>query len=90
VADRAGARARRACHGLGAHGIMTLNDFKSVVGDRRCGVRSLPVQLGERRAARTACAVMLAPQLVVVALLLAWAARSRPPRWARWWACSSS
>jgi chlorophyll synthase len=33
---------------------MTLNDFKSVVGDRRCGVRSLPVQLGApgRRARR--------------------------------------
>jgi chlorophyll synthase len=48
-------------YGLGAHGIMTLNDFKSVSGDRRMGVRSLPVLLGERRAALTACAVMLAP-----------------------------
>jgi chlorophyll synthase len=59
-------------YGLGAHGIMTLNDFKSVAGDRRCGVRSLPVQLGAPRAARTACAVMLLPQLVVVALLAWW------------------
>ena len=61
-------------YGLGAHGIMTLNDFKSVSGDRRMGVRSLPVLLGERRAALTACAVMLAPQLVVLALLGAWSA----------------
>ena len=61
-------------YGLGAHGIMTLNDFKSVAGDRRCGVRSLPVQLGEQRAAETACVVMLLPQVVVVALLVAWAA----------------
>jgi chlorophyll synthase len=61
-------------YGLGAHGIMTLNDFKSVVGDRRCGVRSLPVQLGAPRAARTACAVMLLPQLVVIALLVSWGA----------------
>lgn len=59
-------------YGLGAHGIMTLNDFKAVEGDRQMGVRSLPVQLGPRGAARVACAVMLAPQLVVIALLLAW------------------
>ena len=59
-------------YSLGAHGIMTLNDFKSVDGDRRMGVRSLPVQLGTRDAARVACAAMALPQLVVVALLLAW------------------
>ena len=59
-------------YGLGAHGIMTLNDFKAIEGDRRMGVRSLPVQLGVPGAARAACATMLAPQGVVVALLLAW------------------
>ena len=37
-------------YSIGAHGIMTLNDFKSVEGDRRMGVRSLPVQLGVQRA----------------------------------------
>ncbi|GJG86889.1 bacteriochlorophyll/chlorophyll a synthase [Gemmatimonadetes bacterium T265] len=62
-------------YSLGAHGIMTLNDFKSVEGDQRFGVRSLPVQLGVPRAAWTACAVMLAPQLGVVALLAGWHAR---------------
>jgi chlorophyll synthase len=61
-------------YGLGAHGIMTLNDFKSIEGDRRFGVRSLPVQLGAERAARLACVVMAIPQLVVVALLLGWGA----------------
>lgn len=55
-----------------AHGIMTLNDFKSVEGDRRMGVASLPVQLGVMRAARTACWVMVLPQLAVVALLILW------------------
>jgi chlorophyll synthase len=60
-------------YGLGAHGIMTLNDFKSVEGDRRMGIGSLPVRLGEARAARVACLVMAVPQVVVVALLLlAW------------------
>ena len=59
-------------YSLGAHGIMTLNDFKSVEGDRRMGVRSLPVQLGVRNAARVACAAMALPQVAVAELLLGW------------------
>ncbi len=59
-------------YGLGAHGIMTLNDFKAVEGDVRMGVRSLPVQLGVDRAAVVACWTMAVPQLVVIGLLLAW------------------
>ncbi len=59
-------------YSIAAHGIMTLNDFKSVAGDRQMGVASLPVQLGVERAARTACWVMVLPQLAVVALLLTW------------------
>jgi chlorophyll synthase len=57
---------------LGAHGIMTLNDFKSVAGDARMGVRSLPVQLGVVKAAWTACGFMLMSQWAVVALLFLW------------------
>jgi chlorophyll synthase len=49
---------------------MTLNDFKAVEGDRALGVRSLPVQLGEGRAARLACWVMALPQVLVVILLI--------------------
>ncbi len=59
-------------YSIGAHGIMTLNDFKSVEGDRVMGVRSLPVQLGAPTAARLALAIMVAPQLVVVGLWLFW------------------
>jgi len=59
-------------YSIGAHGIMTLNDFKSVEGDARMGVASLPVQLGVDAAARLACIVMATPQMVVVALLVAW------------------
>ena len=59
-------------YSIGAHGIMTLNDFKSVEGDVRTGVDSLPVLLGIRKAAAVACSVMAAPQVVVVALLAAW------------------
>lgn len=61
-----------ALYSLGAHGIMTLNDFKSVEGDRRMGIRSLPVMLGVAGAARLACLVMAAPQVVVVSLLYVW------------------
>ncbi|MEZ5788365.1 MAG: chlorophyll synthase ChlG [Xanthobacteraceae bacterium] len=61
-----------ALYSVGAHGIMTLNDFKSIAGDRRTGVGSLPVRLGVDRAAQVACAIMAAPQVVVIALLAAW------------------
>lgn len=56
----------------GAHGIMTLNDFKSLEGDRRMGVFSLPVLLGVDGAANTACIIMSMPQVAVIALLLSW------------------
>ncbi|MET0875591.1 MAG: chlorophyll synthase ChlG [Tardiphaga sp.] len=59
-------------YSIGAHGIMTLNDFKSVEGDRRMGINSLPVLLGPDHAARFACWVMALPQVVVVGLLLHW------------------
>jgi chlorophyll/bacteriochlorophyll a synthase len=61
-----------ALYSAGTHGIMTLNDFKAVEGDRQMGVRSLPVQLGVQNAARTACWTMLLPQLFVVLLLVLW------------------
>ena len=59
-------------YSIGAHGIMTLNDFKSVEGDLTMGIRSLPAQLGPTRAARVACLFMLLPQLIVILLLLRW------------------
>ncbi len=59
-------------YGIGAHGIMTLNDFKALEGDKQTGVNSLPVTLGPDRAARVACAVMALPQLVVIGLLITW------------------
>lgn len=61
-----------ALYAAGAHGIMVLNDFKAVKGDRISNVRSLPVILGERRAAVLACYTMAIPQLVVAFLLFRW------------------
>ncbi len=62
-----------ALYSLGAHGIMTLNDFKAIEGDQQFGIRSLPVRLGVSRAAWTACIAMIVPQLVVLGLLVSWA-----------------
>ena len=62
-------------YSIGAHGIMTLNDFKSVEGDIRTGVGSLPVRLGVANAARVACVMMAAPQLIVIAILFSWGNR---------------
>jgi chlorophyll/bacteriochlorophyll a synthase len=61
-------------YSLGAHGIMTLNDFKSIEGDKLHRVRSIPVQLGAERAAILACWVMALPQVIVIGLLLLWGA----------------
>jgi len=59
-------------YSVGAHGIMTLNDFKSIEGDTIMKLRSLPVQLGADRSARLACVVMAVPQIAVVVLLTQW------------------
>jgi chlorophyll/bacteriochlorophyll a synthase len=61
-----------ALYSIGAHGIMTLNDFKSIEGDLKTGIGSLPARLGVVNAARVACVVMAVPQAVVVALLVVW------------------
>jgi chlorophyll/bacteriochlorophyll a synthase len=52
-------------YSIGAHGIMTLNDFKAIEGDKKMGIRSLPVQLGADSAAKVACLIMLVPQVIV-------------------------
>ncbi|MFT6223088.1 MAG: chlorophyll synthase [Paracoccaceae bacterium] len=59
-------------YAIGAHGIMTLNDFKALEGDKQMGVNSLPVTLGPERAAKLACWIMAVPQLFVVFLLFYW------------------
>ena len=59
-------------YSFGAIGIMILNDFKAIEGDRQMGVRSIPVELGPESAAWLACVIMAAPQVVVAALLLSW------------------
>ena len=38
---------------------MTLNDFKSIEGDKQFGVNSLPVKLGEKLAAKVGTPCLL-------------------------------
>jgi chlorophyll synthase len=59
-------------YGLGAHGIMTINDFKSVAGDRQMGLRSIPAIYGESGAAKIAVLIINAAQLLATTLLLWW------------------
>jgi chlorophyll synthase len=59
-------------YSLGAHGIMTVNDFKSIDGDTRMGIRSIPVQYGKVTAARLVVITMGIAQIGVIALLYAW------------------
>ena len=57
-------------YSAGAHGIMTLNDFKSIEGDRTVGIFSLPAMLGPDRAANLAGVVMIVPQIAVLLMML--------------------
>ncbi len=59
-------------YAVGAFGIMTLNDFKAIEGDKQMGVNSLPVVLGAKSAAKLACVVMIIPQILVVWFLFNW------------------
>jgi len=59
-------------YSFGAIGIMILNDFKSIEGDRQMGLLSVPVDLGAENAAWLACIIMAAPQVIVTTLLISW------------------
>ena len=59
-------------YALGAHGIMTMNDFKAAKGDKLLGINSLPVILGRKPATLVACLIMLFPQLIVISLFYFW------------------
>jgi chlorophyll synthase len=56
-------------YSFGAHGIMTLNDFKAIEGDRLMNVKSLPVLMGEKGAAWMASLIMTLAQWSVGCLL---------------------
>lgn len=59
-------------YSFGAHGIMTINDFKSMDGDRAMGIKTIPVLVGPWWASWTAVLTMNAAQLFVIMTFMAW------------------
>ena len=59
-------------YSIGAHGIMSINDYKSIDGDRASGIRSIPVQYGPKRAAWLIVITMNLSQVGVIAAFLFW------------------
>ncbi|ABZ83860.1 bacteriochlorophyll synthetase bchg [Heliomicrobium modesticaldum Ice1] len=52
-------------YAIGSHGFMTMNDFKSVEGDKACGLRSMVVMYGVEGAVKIALNMLMASQLLV-------------------------
>lgn len=61
-----------ALYSLGAHGIMSINDYKSMEGDRKNGIRSIPVLHGEKGAAWLTVGAMDIAQLGVIIAFFMW------------------
>lgn len=59
-------------YSVGAHGIMTINDFKSMDGDRVSGINTIPVLHGATAAAWTAILTMNTAQLFVIMMFGVW------------------
>jgi len=59
-------------YSLGAHGIMSINDYKSIDGDRLGGIRTIPVIHGEKRAAWLIVITMNISQLGVLLAFIIW------------------
>lgn len=59
-------------YSFGAHGIMTINDYKSMAGDRRVGIHTIPVLYGPKVAAWLTVLMMDLAQLAVVGAFLSW------------------
>ena len=59
-------------YSFGTIGIMAINDFKSMAGDHKVGIRTLPVMYGPGGAAWLIILIMAMAQLYVVLLLAVW------------------
>jgi len=59
-------------YSVGAHGIMTINDFKSMDGDRASGIKTIPVLYGPWGAAWLAVLTMDTAQLFVMMIFAVW------------------
>lgn len=61
--------AAAAIYSFGAHGIMTVNDFKSIAGDTIMHIKTIPVLYGVRAAAWIAVIIMDLSQLAMIVVL---------------------
>jgi len=61
-----------ALYSLGAHGIMSINDYKSIDGDSETGINTIPVMYGPERAAWLIVITMNLAQLGVLAAFIVW------------------
>jgi chlorophyll synthase len=57
------------CYAVASTGTMTVNDFKSIEGDKRVGIKTLPVAFGERRAALAASGLINIGQILAAVYL---------------------
>ncbi|GAB4111662.1 MAG: chlorophyll synthase ChlG [Roseiflexaceae bacterium] len=57
---------------FGTHGIMTINDFKSIEGDRKVGINTIPALYGPDLAATMVVLTMSISQLLVMMTLVAY------------------
>jgi len=55
-------------YSFGTHGIMSINDYKSIEGDRASGIRTIPVIYGTQRAALLILVTMNIAQLGVIGI----------------------
>ncbi|MZP29320.1 bacteriochlorophyll/chlorophyll a synthase [Heliobacterium undosum] len=58
-------------YAIGSHGFMTMNDFKSVEGDKACGLRSMVVMYGVEGGVKIALNMLMASQLLVALYIAA-------------------
>ena len=61
-----------AFYSIGAHGIMSINDYKSIAGDQLAGIRTIPVMYGEKIAAWLIVFTMNLAQVGVILAFLFW------------------
>lgn len=59
-------------YSFGAHGIMTINDYKGMDGDRRVGIRTIPVLYGPQGAAWLTVLMMNFAQVAVIGAFVYW------------------
>ncbi|NDJ51905.1 MAG: chlorophyll synthase ChlG [Chloroflexi bacterium] len=59
-------------YSLGTHGIMSINDYKSIEGDKIAGINTIPVLYGTKTAAWMIVLTMDLVQLAVAAAFLIW------------------